>query len=551
MQRQTSSLPQGFSVYQPALGAQLEFLPALGTPELDQLMNAYIRGSAPLQEKRTAITLDFLEYAQLTGQSFKFYAVFPTSPVAASSAVASPAQESVSSSFNASPMTPTWDWSHTPSVTSSRASTKARQAQRGSATLSRHSPSDFNHLPGMKILTRDGLDVTNSASRGSKTKEQRDHAHLMRVIKACDECKRRKTRCDPSHKRRTATASTPAGSSSSSLSQPARRTNVRASPPSYSSTTAPSPAVVAVAADASLFDVDAALSFLGTDDWDLFNGQGDVWDEFLQLPSEEMPNDFSSSTSPESYDSQNTVSTTSSSSASPFKSSTPISEDSRTGPDQWKARSDGLQAQPSLFGLDSMAEGYTDFNLYSPESTFSEDDMMLSMGSSTVRTVDSGAARVPNPPVPIPDWPPQVNEDVGQSVVSSVSGDSSTFFHGRMIQATGRLQTVAGHTAYHDDSLARDAMYDSPSSYAELSAQTSSDTRTHSVRNVDQSIRPLGESSHLAMTTAPSRTVSFLKIISSLFCIYSRLRRRITTQRPRRPRASGHLLLACHRLAQR
>jgi hypothetical protein len=49
-------------------------------------------------------------------------------------------------------------------------------------------------LPGFSIMTKDGIDVTNSAGRGTKTKEQREHAHLMRIMKACDACKKKKVR---------------------------------------------------------------------------------------------------------------------------------------------------------------------------------------------------------------------------------------------------------------------------------------------------------------------------------------------------------------------
>jgi hypothetical protein len=49
-------------------------------------------------------------------------------------------------------------------------------------------------IPGFQIMTKDGVDVTSSAGRGTKTKEQREHAHLMRIMKACDGCKRKKVR---------------------------------------------------------------------------------------------------------------------------------------------------------------------------------------------------------------------------------------------------------------------------------------------------------------------------------------------------------------------
>ncbi|KAJ3479769.1 hypothetical protein NLG97_g8234 [Lecanicillium saksenae] len=111
-----SSLPQGFSIFQPTLGAQLQFFPAVGTQELDELIHAHLIGPASSQEKRATLALDFLEHAQMTGQSFKFYPVYTVA--------ASPAA-SAASSFNTSPTTTSWDWSQT----SRTASVSSRSSQ--------------------------------------------------------------------------------------------------------------------------------------------------------------------------------------------------------------------------------------------------------------------------------------------------------------------------------------------------------------------------------------------------------------------------------------
>jgi len=58
---------------------------------------------------------------------------------------------------------------------------------------------DEARLPGFSIMTKDGIDVTTTAGRGTKTKEQREHAHLMRIMKACDACKRKKIRVSHSY----------------------------------------------------------------------------------------------------------------------------------------------------------------------------------------------------------------------------------------------------------------------------------------------------------------------------------------------------------------
>ncbi|KAF5256679.1 hypothetical protein FOXYS1_12832, partial [Fusarium oxysporum] len=110
MASNTNTLPQGFSVFQPTLGAQLQFFPAIGTRELDEMINAYMPGPASNQEKRASIALDYFEYAHLTGQTFKFYPIYSA---ADSPATASPLQDSgYGSSFNTSPATSNWDWSN-------------------------------------------------------------------------------------------------------------------------------------------------------------------------------------------------------------------------------------------------------------------------------------------------------------------------------------------------------------------------------------------------------------------------------------------------------
>ena len=209
-----SPSPQGFYVFQTALGCPLQFHPSLGTPELDSLMDAYLPCPASMQEKRAAVSVDFLENYRCTGQSIKFYQV-PDCPLPSSASSPSSLQDSgYGSSFTASPIAPTWSWRPTicstsasntsPPLISTTSQTSSRRHPRStthrSPASSHHQLGDFSHLPGMKILTRDGRDVTNSAPRGCKTKEQRDHAHLMRIIKACDSCRRKKVRCDPSHR---------------------------------------------------------------------------------------------------------------------------------------------------------------------------------------------------------------------------------------------------------------------------------------------------------------------------------------------------------------
>ncbi|KAK4248690.1 hypothetical protein C7999DRAFT_13384 [Corynascus novoguineensis] len=202
----------GFSVCQPALGATLQWLPAIGTAELDDMINALLPGPASIQDKRAHISMDFFEHSRRTGETFKFY---PVPAGSFTSATASPATSALydsgyASSFNHSPvLSEQGSWIQSPApfapaVTDVKAKPRSSSSKKSSASSSRQQTVDFANHPGMRILTKDGRDVTNSASRGCKTKEQRDHAHLMRIIKACDSCKKKKVRCDPSHRKRNA-----------------------------------------------------------------------------------------------------------------------------------------------------------------------------------------------------------------------------------------------------------------------------------------------------------------------------------------------------------
>ncbi|KAK5999041.1 hypothetical protein PT974_01428 [Cladobotryum mycophilum] len=363
-----ASLPQGFSVYQPTLGMQLQFFPALGSQELDDMMNAYVPGPASIKEKRASISLDFLEHAQMTGQTFKFYPVYSPSPVAASPVTSV-------SSFNVSPVNSTWDFSHISgsASVSSRSSTQSRKHSKANSSASRQPTADFSHIPGMKIMTKEGLDVTNSASRGSKTKEQRDHAHLMRIIKACDSCRRKKVRCDPSHKKRSAPQT---------QSQPAAKPAKKARTVSQKPATVNTPAVddaLRIADSPVAFE--STFSFAGLEALDNTVQPCDLWEEFVQYPPVDADDNYDFFLDPSGYLSSQSPS--SSSPSSPQKSLTPSSlQESLAVPGL--DGQDGLQASPQLPYLDQSGSftSYTDFSLFSPESTFSEDDHMVSISSS-------------------------------------------------------------------------------------------------------------------------------------------------------------------------
>ncbi|KAB8296308.1 hypothetical protein EYC80_009077 [Monilinia laxa] len=190
-----------FTITQPFLGAPLQFQPALGSKELEELVDLYVVGNACKQDKLSTLTIDFYNNATVdinTGSLVRRYDVMPwsfeLSPSQSQSSGLSPPLFTPSPASSATLADSAYGSTSTPPnrTRGSRISKKSKKDTKKSAEV---------RLPGFSIMTKDGIDVTNSAGRGTKTKEQREHAHLMRIIKACDECKRKKIRCDPSHRR--------------------------------------------------------------------------------------------------------------------------------------------------------------------------------------------------------------------------------------------------------------------------------------------------------------------------------------------------------------
>lgn len=433
-----NTLPQGFSVFQPSVGAQLQFFPALGSQELDDMLNAYLPSNASIQDKRASIAIDFFEHTQLTGQSFKFYPVF-----SAPSASPSPTT-SVASSFNVSPMSQNWDFSQTSRTGSVSSRSSTHRVSKPVAPRQR--VTDFSSLPGMKIMTKDGRDVTNSASRGSKTKEQRDHAHLMRIIKACDSCRKKKIRCDPSHKKRMAAqAATPVAAKAKASLSP--------SPSPRQPQPTPAPTIE----KRVLFD-DTALEDLPVDfdaSFDLealaaVESVDSMWDDFVQFPATDFGDEYGLFTNPESYMSSQSSQQSSSSGAS--TSVSPVSTQSALMDVGGAIAQDGDAAFAS-FLEDTASAGsypdYTDFNLYSPGSTFSEDDRMLDIASSA-----SGQSSVSQSPANVANYD-GVGEDFGvEGRVSGGAVEGATFVHsgvktdgGALGQDHDRLKTARDQNA--------------------------------------------------------------------------------------------------------
>ncbi|KAF6840719.1 hypothetical protein CPLU01_01090 [Colletotrichum plurivorum] len=381
---------QGFSVSQPFLGAPLQFYPALGTPQLDDLMNAFLPGSASIKEKRATVSVDFFEYSQLTGETFKYYPVFirPLNPATASSAGSSPNQDSGYGSNFVSPVISDWSWSQsTPG--SASASTPASVAQdaipwkapkKAAASGVKPQNNDFSHVPGMKIMTKDGRDVTNSASRGCKTKEQRDHAHLMRIIKACEACRKKKVRCDPSHKKRAAAqpqTTTPVRSAKKAKTL-AHDPPVITDRPLQPRVSFPNSSAVAQSSSESLGASDLSLEL------------SEPWESFVQFddePASAIPFDYDFFFDPEGHLSPSPRQAP----ATPRAILSHPLEDS----DLSQHIASELRRSPTLPYLDATApaSNYVDFNLFSPEPGFLDEDASLVDIGSVDRIGSSSLSR--------------------------------------------------------------------------------------------------------------------------------------------------------------
>ncbi|KAI3395466.1 hypothetical protein diail_1329 [Diaporthe ilicicola] len=364
------SAVEGFSVYQPALGSPLQFLPAVGTKELDQLIGAYIPGSGSAQEKRATISMDFFEHSRQTGENFRYYAVVTPGATPESADNVSPVMSDLS--FYSSP-----SQASTPAVAPAAKKPRAASQKPVKTTTT---TTDFSHLPGMKILTADGQDVTNTVSRGCKSKEQRDHAHLMRILKACDACKKKKIKCDPSHKKRAASQV----ESKSEAPKPAKKSRKTSTPSPKEQSTVFTPA------PESSLQIDG----LGLGSVDFSASMDEPWDQYLTFNDEpinaSIPQDFYGAV-PEDFDfffgMDNSFSPSlSGSSVSSAQPRTPVSSGVIPQTNDFTFNEDDAMVflqnadnsqEPTLPYLHSAGQfgsNYVDFNLFSPETSFIDEE---------------------------------------------------------------------------------------------------------------------------------------------------------------------------------
>ncbi|KAM7188523.1 hypothetical protein V8F20_010541 [Naviculisporaceae sp. PSN 640] len=401
MSTNTAEAFYGFTVFQSELGASLVWLPAMGTKELNAMINTYLPGPSSIQDKISLIVMDFSEYRRLTGDNLKVYAI-PTAP-SFSTATSSPASSALmydagyASNFSTSPVVAESQWAESPSTSSivSFDETSARSSstsKRTSASSSKPRANDFANHPGMRIMTKDGRDITNSASRGSKTKEQRDHAHLMRIIKACDSCRKKKVRCDPSHKKRNASQASAAQVEQKSARKPKKQAAVAAKPPPTPSTNEFS------------IDPDSCLDFLSTETFDYSSfdfptfettpESNDLWDQFIQQdptlltndPMNYVPDDYSLFTD---HQLSHFSPSAGSSSTSPSQGYTPYTP-TPPGPSPdtvvYENISDISPGDPTLPYLNpGVAHGtdYVDFNLFSSPRDFALDEELQPIKKSS------------------------------------------------------------------------------------------------------------------------------------------------------------------------
>ncbi|KAL2062301.1 hypothetical protein VTL71DRAFT_6567 [Oculimacula yallundae] len=220
-----------FTITQPWLGAPLQFNPALGSKELEDLVDIYVIGNASKHEKMSVVTVEFFNLATVdlnTGALTRTYEIFPfidfeQSPMESQSSGFSPRIFTPSPASSATFADSGYGSFSIPTMTPPTRTLGSARVTKKAAAKKAIKKVDEVRLPGFSIMTKDGIDVTTTAGRGTKTKEQREHAHLMRIMKACDACKKKKIRCDPSHRRpndaaRASTSDTPSSTGSAHIS---------------------------------------------------------------------------------------------------------------------------------------------------------------------------------------------------------------------------------------------------------------------------------------------------------------------------------------------
>ncbi|KAI1101444.1 hypothetical protein F4804DRAFT_315970 [Jackrogersella minutella] len=356
----SSNSLMGFSVHQPAIGAPLQFFPAMGSKQLDEMINTYITGNASIADKRAAVAMEFFDHSMATGELFKFFMVYPSLDSATESPTSSMLDSGYGSNFT-SPVMSENQWTQASSTPLLSSGSKNQKPSTKRSALS----NDFSHLPGMKIITKDGRDVTNMTSRGCKTKEQRDHAHLMRIIKACDSCRRKKVRCDPSHKRS-------AGSSTAKASKKTKKTAGSSSVPLQPALVQPLQQFSHVPSF-GITDEASSLSFDSvTSESESLTDPTLDWCQFIQFdeqPTEAIPTNYDFLFNPQNY-----LSPTYNS----FSSLQPTSPAQTLGIENMVADTAEGETQaplpPYLNPGGQAGNNYADFDLYSPGSSTSLDD---------------------------------------------------------------------------------------------------------------------------------------------------------------------------------
>ncbi|KAI0848168.1 hypothetical protein F5Y00DRAFT_239273 [Daldinia vernicosa] len=357
----SSTSLMGFSVHQPANGAPLQFFPPMGSKQLNEMIDAYVPGDASILDKRATVSMEFFEHSIATGECFKFFMVYPALGSATESPSIALADTGYVSNFT-SPVMSESQWTQASNISSS----SEHRAQKPSPKKTALS-NDFSHLPGMKILTKDGKDVTNSASRGCKTKEQRDHAHLMRIIKACDSCRRKKVRCDPSHKRSS-------GSSAARTAKKTKKTAAQSVPAS-----APPPQTTLESSEQPLYMPSFDITQVSSSSFDSGMSESLVdpimdWDQFVQYdeePIEAIPYGYDFFFDPAGH---LTPTSSSNSYSSPSQPITPAQTAGLENAAVGLTEDSQAVLPPYLNPGGEAGNNYADFNLYSPGSSVCLDD---------------------------------------------------------------------------------------------------------------------------------------------------------------------------------
>ncbi|KAH6675837.1 hypothetical protein B0J14DRAFT_373045 [Halenospora varia] len=187
-----------FVVSQSFPGALLTFDPPMHSPELQNLVEKWLPDSSlALSDKYAAVTFTFLKWRDdscPSGPALRRFAV-PIPEPAHATAKSSGQKRKLHSSSQL--------LREESNIQAPSSAFQPLESSTKPKTRKKYPPEPPRNMQSTEfsVLTPNTIGNLKNGPRGPKTKLQRDHAWKMRKIGSCNDCRKRKLRCQPNHKR--------------------------------------------------------------------------------------------------------------------------------------------------------------------------------------------------------------------------------------------------------------------------------------------------------------------------------------------------------------